>query len=108
MGIDSRRVKAWDGNTRFEHQFPPRYNRSVLTENFTPYPNVAEYKGSNGCHYHSLPLTNHGIQGKRRITHSPGTTPTSPITTIAQLRLTSRNNTIALCINTERRTCEQN
>jgi hypothetical protein len=42
MGIDSRRAQAWDGNTRFGHQFPPGYNRSVLAKNSTPYPNMGE------------------------------------------------------------------
>jgi hypothetical protein len=101
MGIDSRRAQAHDGNTHFGHQFPPRYNRSVLAENSTPYLNVGEYKGSNSYHYHDLPLTNRGIWGKRRIIRSLGTTPAPSITTIARLRLTSCNNTIALCINTE-------
>jgi hypothetical protein len=50
MGIDSRRAQARDGNTRFEHHFPPVYNKSVLVKNSMPYPNVGEYKGSNGCH----------------------------------------------------------
>jgi hypothetical protein len=79
---------------------------SVLAENPTPYSNVRDYKGSNGCHHHGLPLTNRGIQGKRRITRSPGTTPTPPITTIAQLRLHASNNTIELCINTNQWTHE--
>jgi hypothetical protein len=101
MGIDSRRVQAREilasGTSSLldvTGQFWPK--------NSTPYLNVGEYKGSNGCHYRGLPLTICGIWGKRRITHSPGTTPTPPITTTAQLRLTSRNNTIALNINTER------
>jgi hypothetical protein len=101
MGIDSRRTQAQDGNTRFGHQFPPGYDMSFLAENSTPYPNMGEYKGSNGCHYRGIPLTNHGIRGKRRITRSPSTMPIPPITTIARLRLTSCNNTIALGINTE-------
>jgi hypothetical protein len=79
-------------------QFWPKYSMS--------YPNVGEYKGSNGCHYCGLPLTICGIQGKRKITRNPGTTPTLPITTIAQLHLTSHNSTIALRINTERQTRE--
>jgi hypothetical protein len=93
-------------NSRFGHQFPLGYDRSVLAENSTPYPNVGEYKGSNGCHYRSLPLTNRGIRGKRRITHSLDTMSTPPITTIARLRLCTHNNTIALRINTKRRTHE--
>jgi hypothetical protein len=60
MGIDSRRAQDREGNTRFRHQFPPGYNRSVLAENYTLYPNMGEYKGSNSCHYCSLPLTNRG------------------------------------------------
>jgi hypothetical protein len=63
MGIDSRRAQAGWEYSLWE-QFPPGYNRSVLVENSMPYPNVGEYKGSNGCHYRGLPLTNCGIQGK--------------------------------------------
>jgi hypothetical protein len=41
-------------NSRFRHQFPPGYNRSILAKSSTPYPNVGEYKGSNGYHYRGL------------------------------------------------------
>jgi hypothetical protein len=53
-------------NSRFGHQFPLGYDRSVLAKNSTLYPNVGggEYKGSNDCHYRGLPLTNRGIWGK--------------------------------------------
>jgi hypothetical protein len=93
-------------NSRFGHQFPPGYNKSVLTESSTPYLNVGEYKGSNGCHYRGLPLSIRGIRGKRRITRSLDTTSTPLITTIAWFRMCTHINTIALHIHTKRRTHE--
>jgi hypothetical protein len=88
-------------NSRYGHLLPCGYNRSVLAESSTPYPNMGEYKGSNGYQYRGLPLSIHAIQGKRRITHSLDTTSTPPITTKAWLRLSTRNNTIGLHINTK-------
>jgi hypothetical protein len=32
-------------NSRFGHQFPPGYNRSVMAESSTPYLNVGSTKG---------------------------------------------------------------
>jgi hypothetical protein len=58
MGIDSRRAQARSKDTRFGHQFPPGYNRSVLAESSTAHPNVGGYKGSNSCHYRGLPRDN--------------------------------------------------
>jgi hypothetical protein len=70
------------------------------------YPNVEECKGSNGCHYRGLPQSIRGIQGKQRITRSLDTMSTPLITTIARLRLSTRNNTIALRTSTKRLTRE--
>jgi hypothetical protein len=42
-------------NSRFGHQFPRGYNRSVMAENSTSYLNMGQYKGSNGCHYRGQP-----------------------------------------------------
>jgi hypothetical protein len=104
MGIDSRRAQARSKDTRFGHQFPPGYNRSVLAESSTAHPNVGEYKGSNSCHYRGLPRDNPWDTGQTKDNLQSISTP--PITTIARLRLTSRSNTIALRMNTERRTRE--
>jgi hypothetical protein len=68
--------------------------------------NAEEYELSNDCHFNDLPLFKCVIHGKRRVTRCLYTTSTLPTTTIERQRLYTHNNTIALRINTKRRTCE--
>jgi hypothetical protein len=63
-------------------------------------------KGPTAVTTAAYPKTNCGIQGNRWITHCLDTTSTPPVTTIARLLVSTRNNTIALRTQTERRTHE--
>jgi hypothetical protein len=104
MGIESRRAQARDKDTRFRHQFPPSYNSWFWLKALRRIQTWRSTKGPMAVTSTAYLKTIHVIQGKQRITRSLDTTSTPPITTIARLRLTSRSNTITLCINTERRT----
>jgi hypothetical protein len=104
MSIDSRRVQARDKDTLFGHQFPPGYNSQFWSKALCCIRMWRSTKGLTAITVAAYLKTVREIHGKQRITRNLDTTSTPPITTIARLRLTSRSNTIALCINTERRT----
>jgi hypothetical protein len=92
-------------NSHFGHRFPPGYNswfqpkvlRCIRMWRSTKAPTVVTTA--------AYLKTNRGIQRKRRITRGLDTRST-PITTIARLRLCTRSNTVALHINKKRRTNE--
>jgi hypothetical protein len=87
---------------------PPSYN-SLFTANdrLHLYRNVGGFqKGPTAVTTAAYPTINRGTQGNRRITCSPDTASAPLATTIAQLCLTSRINTIALHKDTERRSRE--
>jgi hypothetical protein len=106
MDIDSRGAQAHVKDTHFRHRLPLGYNRWFRKEALCRIWMWRSTKGPMAVTTVAYLETTHGIHGKWRITRSLDTTSTPPITTIAWLRLTSRSNTIELCINMERRTRE--
>jgi hypothetical protein len=104
VGIDSRGSQARDKDTSFDHQFPPGCNRSVLAESSTSYPNVGQFKRSNRCHYRGLPLDNSWYTGQTKDNPQSRHHVYTTDHYYSMLNRTSRSNTIALSINTERRT----
>jgi hypothetical protein len=102
MDIDSIWAQADDKDTRFRHQLPLGHNSCLQKEALHRIRTCRSTKGPTFVTTAAYLEINRGIWGKQRITHSLDTTSTPLGTTIAQLCLMSRVNTIALRINTER------
>jgi hypothetical protein len=98
MGNDSRRALARDKDTRFEQRFLSGYNSRFCPKALRRIRMWRSTKGPTVVTTVTYLKTNRGIQSKQRKTHSLDTMSTPPITTIAQLHLTSHSNTITFHI----------